>query len=163
MSKSHVFKYDNGGEANAILINARSIRNKNDELLFLLNSGIYHFICITETWATDDRDFPISNNYTIFTANRTSRGGGAAIIFRDNIPSNLITADSIDNAEILCADFGLGDCSFRIILTYRPPSLPLLSTEKIFVKLSSLITNRTILLGYFNFNCNHFDLCANPP
>lgn len=84
---------------------------------FLLKSQKYDFVFISETWLSDD--FPLasleSNGYKILAKNRSTRGGGVAVLFRNTFACSVININII--SEILCFE-----CSgIRFCVCYRPP------------------------------------------
>lgn len=63
-------------------LNARSLRNKTDQLEIILLQNDPHIVAVTETWLqsdiTDDSVFPAS--YQIIRKDRASRGGCVAVL-----------------------------------------------------------------------------------
>jgi hypothetical protein len=112
---------------NFILFNARSVKNKLSHLHFLLNSTIYNFIAICETWLSivipDSliiADFP----YTIIRSDRTSKnkGGGVCVIISHNLAYQTIPTPRIKNSNLVAIDIfdSHTNNTHRIITIYRP-------------------------------------------
>lgn len=140
-----------------ILLNARSISNKPLIRSFLRNQT-YHILFITESWlkpSITDQSILLDTPYRIARSDRSKRtGGGCAIIIHNSVP--FIQVCSIDNSFNLLAI----DCispslspSLRIVLTYRPPSLPPTLSLKLLDSIAELssVSHNIILLGDFNF------------
>ena len=73
-----------------LLINARSLLPKIDELSLLLSIHPIEFIAVTETWLNDTvpEQLIYINNYNIFRNDRSySRGGGVCAFISTNIPA----------------------------------------------------------------------------
>jgi len=80
-----------------MLINARSIFNKYDELCLLKSIYRPSLICITETWLTDDIDNTLIaiDGYNIVRNDRSHKKGGGTMIY---ISQNY-TFIEIDNSK----------------------------------------------------------------
>lgn len=75
--------------------------NKVNQLELLLLNYDPHITVITETWLHEDinNDSIIPPSYSIFRRDRPSRGGGVAVILKDNIHAVLL--DQIEEHESL--------------------------------------------------------------
>ena len=74
---------------NVLLLNARSITTKIDDLICLSNEAVHEIICITETWLSDDVPTKILSlpNFDIIRTDRSGRkGGGVAIYVHETLP-----------------------------------------------------------------------------
>ena len=74
---------------NILLLNARSLRNKIDELKALINTEEYDVIGVTETWtktsSTDfTTEFDISGYNKILKERINNKGGGVILYFRNS-------------------------------------------------------------------------------
>ena len=151
------------------LTNARSLKNKVNELQQVLYSDKPKLFFICETWLTNDipdNFLDPEQNYTIFRSDRLNRvgGGSCAFISRDidchKIEiSNAIQPDyKLCGCDIVCFNITVHSTNYRFILIYRPPhsslktEIPLKTTALINVieKLSDLQIT-TFILGDLNF------------
>lgn len=75
-----------------IHVNIRSLLPKIDQLRAWLEYNKPSIITISETWlSTNISDSDISlNNYTLYRADRGSRGGGVATYVSSNLQSHLV-------------------------------------------------------------------------
>ncbi len=107
----------------AVLINARSIRNKFRELQALIKVKSWDIIGITEIWIhSQDRDliweFNI-NGYCIFNKDRINKeGGGVLLYIRETLKPTEI--NFVINHEHICIDVNL-NIKIRLVLVYRKP------------------------------------------
>lgn len=72
--------------------NARSLVNKRDELILLIDEHNPHIICICETWLTADRSFAIPG-YKISRKDRDGAGGGVLIGVKEYLAASAIRVD----------------------------------------------------------------------
>ena len=72
-----------------LYLNARSVRNKADELEAQMKMGNYDIVGITETWLQGDQAWELSvPGYTCYRRDRNmGRGGGVALLVRSEIQS----------------------------------------------------------------------------
>lgn len=82
-------------------LNARSIVNKIDELELLLLSYNAQLVVISETWLSDkiSSDEIVPPGYKLYRRDRVSRGGGVAVVAKENIAVTFM--DQIPNHESL--------------------------------------------------------------
>ena len=113
-----------------LLLNARSIFNKLDELSSLVFSMRPHIIAISESWLTSaiSSDLLHLNGYVFYRMDRVGRTGGGvclwvSICFRSIIVSTYTAPTS---TEILCAK--IPSLKTFVGVVYIPPNLP--SNEK---------------------------------
>ena len=114
---------------NLIYFNARSIVNKLDLLQALIKSNEYDFIFISETWLRNfhkDSYVADSQCYSIFRVDRTHRGGGVAVIFKNELACKLSILESgccsCGDFEILTFEFYITDNNLiRFTCVYLPP------------------------------------------
>ena len=116
--------------ASLFLANARSLRNKIDEVELTLNHSKVDVAAITETWLTNDtQDVADISGYKLYNKNRTGqRGGGVAIYVRDTL-----TVESLSNHncefECLWIKINLRKArssinSMYVGVCYFPPNAP---------------------------------------
>lgn len=155
----------NNDTFNIVSWNAQSISNESKltELRLLLNDYDVHVACIQETFLTSNMKIHIQN-YTIYRNDRSTHGGGVAIIVRNNISHRLLklhNTSSIENISIEVTNYSK---KFIITSAYNPHFSP---TN--FVGDIELLTNQptdTLILGDFNakhtaWNCTNCDRAGN--
>ena len=143
--------------------NARSIRNKLNELYDVLYAHEYGIICITETWLTTDFADGLldpEGKFAIYRKDRNDRdGGGVCILVHRSISSAPIDSNSIAyaNVEIIGCRLQIG-CrgeSRSVIYSfcvYLPPNI---TTNDFMLALTYIrsmwsINNTGITIGDFN-------------
>ena len=89
--KKHIF---------GLLINARSLSNKIEDLNHIINIYNPAFLLINETWLTDTNtiksELSFMGNYQIVLANRVvKRGGGSAILIKNELSFQTMFTGSI--------------------------------------------------------------------
>lgn len=106
-----------------LYMNARSIKNKMDEIEILINNEQIDILVITETWVKiNEINFYNFHSYTPAYATREKRGGGLGIFVHNKLKFNI--EEKIENEisymAVCIKSFGITICGI-----YRPPSLPL--------------------------------------
>jgi len=161
------------------LINARSIKNKLQELHYYLSNNAPDILCITETWLTS----AVTNvvlvgdcDYTVFRKDRTDAVGGGVCILLNNktVVGTQVNIPSIfSHLELVAADISTSLTKVRLFIGYRPPSSDKDSTAVAYAKdMCSCISNlsrsnyTTLVCGDFNFpsiqwNDNSANNCDN--
>jgi hypothetical protein len=147
--------------AKCIVINARSIVNKIDDLRLLTDTNDLHFVFITESWLHEY--IPNSlvfdcDKYNVFRKDRSiSRGGGVCTLIDKRYTAMMVTIDEVSNLEILAVDvnFKESPIRYRIILCYRPPGYSINDInyfDKFLSQLNVLCDTdcTTVLVGDFN-------------
>ena len=151
------------------LANARSVRNKTDEIVqYILEKNID--VCIiTETWLKNDDNVIIGelvpSGYKIDYVSRNGRrGGGIAIIYKATCRLQklepIITSDAFEFTEVILSS---GNGHARIIAVYRPPrpdpslghSVPISTFIEDFSSLMErhiTAPSKVIVLGDFNIH-----------
>ena len=122
------------GEASILLWNARSIRNKKEELTTLMKHWKTDISIITETWLKPTDKFTIPN-FTIIRQDRTGHGGGVLIAIQCNM--HIIKINKINNYNNLFQGLHIELNKFHIIGIIQITSLKC-SGEPIFL---SIIVN----------------------
>lgn len=133
-----------------INVNARSVANKTEQLEILLLQHDPHVAVITETWLhseiTDDLIFPPS--YKVFRKDRPSRGGGVAVLIKNNIQA--VSLEDVPDLECLCMKlFCWGHC-FILYAVYRPPNVTQDYLTNLQVHMSNYKKSKILLFGDFN-------------
>ena len=137
-------------------VNARSLRNKFEDLEAIAAMDKYHIIGVTESWLdTSNRDFIAEYSipaYTIFSCERENRLGGGVILYVHNsLYPTLVKSESVTNIDTVFIEIKNGPSKVRIGLIYRPPGQSV-STDQDLSDLIFASSNNceTILMGDFN-------------
>lgn len=146
-------------------MNARSIKNKLEELEYILKTvkDEIHIIAITETWITKgEEEYITFKDYTsIFACRPKKIGGGAAIFIKNNIQHDVIEQYSDNFNSIVCVQLHTNNTVWTISNIYRAPSKLLDHVSHFITKLnehiSKLPCTNTIITGDFNFNVLEYD------
>ena len=168
------FRTPNSNFPSVMLLNARSVFNKLNELSSLVYTMKPSIVAVTETWLRPciPNDVLQLNGYFLHRMDRLGRiGGGVCVWIRNNFPSHLVHASCTapTTAEIL---FTKVPClKLLICVAYIPPNLP--STEKLCItdflenamdeQLSQCPELQQIVTGDFNdfdssFLCTYFNM-----
>uniref|UniRef100_A0A8R1UUG1 Uncharacterized protein n=1 Tax=Pristionchus pacificus TaxID=54126 RepID=A0A8R1UUG1_PRIPA len=121
-------------------------------IMSLLQYPIYHcpipFLPygLTTAYRIPHRDLVIQQDplipdhlpYTILLIDRSSRGGGVAIIIRDYLSYSTVTLPSSEH-EITCIDLFHQSAYFRLCVVYRPPTYSLSKSESLITCLSDML------------------------
>ncbi|XP_026011883.1 uncharacterized protein LOC113014514 [Astatotilapia calliptera] len=147
------------------LLNIRSLTNKGHLIQDLLTDRKFDFFCLTETWQQPN-DFSQLNYSTppgfVYTCQprESGRGGGLAIIYRENWKVSPLSAPTYSSFESVVCQLS-GPTPTVIAVIYRPPKF-----NSVFISdFADLLTNlatvspNIILLGDFNV---HVDNCDHP-
>ena len=152
-------------------LNCRSILNKAEELLHILKEINPDIVCLTETWldqSTPQNNF-IPSGYSIIRKDRTeafkqrygrNRGGGIAVLYKDNIKIETKSYLTNKTEEILWVEVK-GKQNFLLSVVYRPDYCDILNddeNESILeesVRKATEITNRIILAGDLNIDMSN--------
>jgi len=131
-----------------LLLNARSLLPKIDELRIISHIRSPDVICVTETWFNDSIESSLINisNYNVARSDRSyRRGGGVAVYLRQNI-SFVIVPEIFElstNADFLALD--VQSMSILLVCVYIPPSLSADTLQSIHAHLVNTID--AFLLG----------------
>jgi len=135
-----------------MLINARSIVNKIDDLKVRIFTDNPDIIGITETWAHKDvlnEELNIPN-YKIIRKDRLNRAGGGILFYiNQNLNADIIESDT--DIEGLWCEIREKSLNCRIGLYYRPPNSSEEYINKICDEITMLKSNNYIIMGDFNF------------
>lgn len=141
-----------------ILINARSIRNKQLEFRCLVADEKPDIIGITESWIqTEVRDFEGEfelTGYSLFRKDRpTRKGGGVLLYVRSYLGPTCRTIDS--HHEVIGVDITGSTKTIHILLVYRTAQI-VAEDVSLYELLTRLIHNKiTVIAG--DFNCGNVD------
>lgn len=140
--------------------NARSLRNKIDELQCLTKTEDFDVIAVTETFIdTTNNDLTSEynmDNFVFFNKDRVNRrGGGVALYVKNSLqPVNKTPEDS--NVEHLCVSINTDKFKINISVNYRPPGQSREDDETMYTVLQrTLRNNEALILG--DFNLPHID------
>ena len=107
-------------------LNARSIANKSALFVDYVNECKAGLFAITETWLSDNDSavcYEITPpSYKLFHCPRSDRrGGGTALLFRDNI--NVCKLESGSRISFEFSEYLVctGSLRIRLVIIYRPP------------------------------------------
>ncbi len=105
------------------MLNARSVRNKFDELKELILVNSWDIIGIKETWIRSNDKYFIGEyslkSYSLFNKDRFNKKGGGVLLFIKKA-LNPIKHSLDSNQEIICVYLNL-EIKIRLVLVYRPP------------------------------------------
>ena len=159
---------------NIMVLNARSLRNKVDELSVRANQTMSDLICITETWLTNHipDDIVNINGYSVVRkdrANDNNSGGGICTYIKETIPFRLrsdLSHNSIECIWVTIRPNWLPRSVSRIAVAtiYLPPSTTNNEIDKFYDYLCycidtlilESIETAFIITGDFNPNSNTF-------
>uniref|UniRef100_UPI00398E5466 uncharacterized protein isoform X1 n=1 Tax=Pristiophorus japonicus TaxID=55135 RepID=UPI00398E5466 len=105
--------------------NARSIRNKVDELTVQIDVNKYDAIGITKTWLQDDQGWELNiQGYSTFRKDRIKgKGGGVALLVKEEIKAIVRKDISLDDVESIWVELQntKGQQTLEGVV-YRPPN-----------------------------------------
>lgn len=143
------------------LINARSLLNKLHLFkAFVVQNEFPEIIAITESWTSSERDSAgllSVPGYTLFRADRESRGGGVLLYVRSNLNAVFCPELTVSHGykEALCCRINLThEDSLLICVIYRPESNTDAQNSQCFNLIRSFQTTnaqRQLIVGDFNF------------
>ena len=143
-----------GDSIQALLFNARSIRNKFPEFVALVSTEKPDLVAITESWIrTSNRDlegeFAIPG-YQVFHKDRVSREGGGVLLYVKDTIKTVNCSISSDH-ELLGVDLEVGSLSYRVLVVYRPPGQLIEKDRELYELLGPLVEGRVcMIMGDFN-------------
>lgn len=156
----HTIKFSSDETLKLLYLNARSIKNKLEEITFIFNTfkTDIHIIAITEAWVrVGEEQFYDFDGYTAHYSGRTNRGGGGvAVLVKNNIKHEMIDKWSDDDDSIINVQIQLNNKQYNILNVYRTPNTRadrisnFLST--LHYHIDKLKNSNTIITGDFNFN-----------
>ena len=143
--------------------NAQSIVSKTDLLCDLILENEFDIICVTETWLYEKSTAVIGEatppGYVFLNFPRGTRGGGIAVIYKQNLKlkhKTLYKTDSFEHAVIHVSN---SSQALNVVVVYRPdPSgentSAFMTEFEPFLGAVDLLCGRTLLLGDFNLHMN---------
>ncbi|XP_059824367.1 hydroxyacid oxidase 2 isoform X1 [Hypanus sabinus] len=137
-----------------LYLNARSVRNKTDELEAQVKMGNYDIVGITETWLQGDQAWELSvPGYTCYRRDRNmGRGGGVALLVRNEIQS--LARGDLGTGEVESVWIELRNSKGKKTLmgvVYRPPNSSVDIGYKLIRELTLACTKgNAVVMGDFN-------------
>ena len=150
-----------------IIINCRSLANKEEEINFIIEETGADIICLIETWldSSHPKNAYVPNGYKIIRKDRSDEfkekynkkiGGGVAIVFKENINISEKNSLSHKTEEILWLNVKEKN-NFLLGIVYRPKYSTLLKEndgitplEKNILEVFESHTNNVMVVGDFN-------------
>lgn len=140
-------------------LNARSIRNKMDELKIIVSEHKPDIIGVVETWLNDsvfDSEINIENYHLVRKDRKNdlkSKGGGIIMYIKNEIPFVNATTDYCSNVDHLWLKILCKNCKpINIGIFYKPPDSNDEHTKFLIENMSKFKTANTILIGDFNYS-----------
>lgn len=140
-------------QLNVLYINIRSMKNKLEDIDYLLKTSDkeIHVIALTETWLyPNETSFFNIPNYVAVHDCRDTRGGSVAIYLKQNITYNQVTAPIIDHCNIVGVN--LLNYKLRIFVIYRSPSSNVQQFIDAFEDLLDNQKSRCVVIGDINLD-----------
>ena len=145
------------GTLACLYTNARSLGNKQDELVLLLSAKKYDVIGKTETWWDSTHDWTMGiEGYTLYRRDRVDkRGGGVALYVKESYMSlQADVGDRHGQLETLWVkirgEYGTGDTTVGVY--YRPPTQSPELDQEFARELTEAACSRTlVVMGDFNY------------
>ena len=140
----------------ACYFNARSLRNKFNELQALVYLENYDIIGITETWINSTRVDYLAEyalpGYDIFCCERTNRSGGGVMFYiKSNLNPRMIPTPNIANINITFTQIESKRKKIMLGLIYRPPAQSNATDEKLYDIIADICSvNNCVIMGDFN-------------
>ena len=146
-----------------LYLNARSIRNKVNELMAQIILNDYDLVAITETWLKDGHDWELNiQGYQTIRKDRVDgKGGGVALLFKDGIRA--IVRDDIgameDKVESIWVEIRNSKAKKSLIgVVYRPPNSNIMVRQAINKEITDACRNGTaVIMGDFNMHVDWFN------
>lgn len=124
--------------------------NKSDILEALILGYSPHVVVITETWLRsevhDNSIFPPS--YQVFRRDRSSKGGGVAVLIKQNISAAL--SKQINNHETITLKLSCWGFSLVLVAIYRRPDAPPEFLQDLCDHVLGFRQQKIIIAGDFN-------------
>ena len=154
------------------LLNAQSVCKSEKTILFnnFITSNELDVLFLTETWLHgDNRDNVILANllppdYKILQRARTNcRGGGVALVYRENLRVKLCTSKYYESFEHIVTKIVASSVIYHVVTIYRPPSNQKnhIPSSKFFEEFANFLTDVVLfkgdllIVGDFNFPLNN--------
>lgn len=146
-------------------VNARSLRNKKDELLSYIVEEDLDIVCITEAWVNEEqfresrKEYEV-DGYIMYLHQRTGKiGGGVVIYIKNSYTSSQVNDIKVDDrVESLWLDVKVNKNKvIRVGAFYRPPNQSSDVDELMAGEINKGCTRQTIILGDFNLRSVNWD------
>ena len=140
------------------MLNARSIRNKFEDLETLAAANDYHIIGVSESWLdTENRDYLAEYHlpgYSLFSCERRNRSGGGVLLYiKTSLQATLIDKEKICNVDTVFLNIIVHGRRLKIGIIYRPPNLSTTADKKLFDQIIEISnSNESIIFGDFNLS-----------
>ncbi|XP_041464616.1 uncharacterized protein LOC121415481 [Lytechinus variegatus] len=107
-------------------VNVRSVRSKSASLLDFVCESKADLYAMTETWLTDNdsaiiHDIIPDGHRFVHCPRTVRRGGGTALLFKDNLDVHQVLAGEKRSFEFACYHISLKSFQLKLINIYRPP------------------------------------------
>lgn len=138
------------------LINARSLRNKFQDLAALNFLEDFDIIGVTESWInTENRDFLAEyniNGYSLFSGERAQRGGGGVLLYvKSHLHPQEVVKPLISNIYCKYVQIRTGSEKLIFGLIYRPPAQNSNVDNELYEQLIDICNeNDAVIFGDFN-------------
>lgn len=146
--------------------NARSLRNKKDELFSYIVEEDLDVVCITEAWINEEkfkedrREYEV-DGYTMYLNQRVDRKGGGVVMYvRNTFPSSQVGDLNLnDKIESVWVDIKVNKNKVgRIGAFYRPPSQSPELDDQMIGEINRGCTKQAIILGDFNLSSVNWEI-----
>lgn len=146
--------------------NARSLRNKRDELIAYIIEGDLDIVCITETWVSELYNGDLIREYELAGYNlhiyqrENKQGGGIFLYVKNNLNSVNINIKNNNKIESIWIEVMIGKLAsnkIRIGAFYRPPNQCLELDKEMITEINRGCGRHTLILGDFNLPAIRWD------
>lgn len=127
--------------------NCRSIIDKRDDLILLLNEHEPHIVAINESWLSDHQQFSLPG-YRIARKDRAGHGGGVFIAVLNHL--NVEISEISSNFEVVCCNVQMIDGSVLSVASIYLPSAPFIVLPAELNHCIAQMKEPRLLLGDFN-------------
>ena len=103
--------------------NSNSIKNKNFLFNKFMNENNFDIFCLNETKLSVKTQIEFEN-YNIIRKDRNSRGGGVAVLIKNNLQFTHTNIFDKFNLELIHIKVTLAKCDVNVISIYSPPNDP---------------------------------------
>ncbi|CAJ0962937.1 unnamed protein product [Ranitomeya imitator] len=143
---------------NCMLANARSLRNKMEELEAEISTGNFDIVGITETWLDESYDWAVNlQGYSLFRKDRKNRrGGGVCLYVKSCLKSTLREdiSEGNEDVESIWVEIHGGKNGNKILIgvCYKPPNITETMESLLLKQIDEAAThNEVLVMGDFNY------------
>lgn len=129
--------------------NARGLTSKRTELYNLIVELDLDIIFVNETFLCNSNKFYL-NNYNIIRKDRSTHGGGVAIIIRKSLTHSIFPLPETKSLEATAIKILINNTAHILVSAYKPPNVALCTKE---LDLIFKTGHRVIIAG--DFNCKN--------